>query len=229
MKSPINLLFSVGLLLCLCSCGGGKHQPKHIKSKKTEKVAQIDMSIIGDNKETSEMLAFSDDTDSFENIESFVLEEDGGFGSFSSLELNDDNNELLTLNDPSNINFSWEAIQEEAQEAFQTVYFGYDNSCISQDERTKVAKNVEYANKLVEEGKTIVCKGKACNWGGTEVYNLAISDQRAQSVACELKVAGISEDYIKAFGVGTKESLICGNAKADHAVDRCVELYTLTI
>ena len=229
MKSSINLFLSVGLLLCLCNCNDGKHQPRHTKREQTKKVAQIDMSIIGDNKETSEILAFSNDTNSFEDIESFVLEEDGGFGSFSSLELNDDGNESLTLNDPSNINFSWEAIQEEAQEAFQTVYFGYDNSCISQDERTKVAKNVEYANKLIEEGKTIVCKGKACNWGGTEVYNLAISDQRAQSVACELKVAGISEGYIKAFGVGTKESLICGNTKEDHAPDRCVELYTLTI
>ncbi len=226
MKSSVHLLLSVGLLLGLCNCGGG-YQPKPAKKERTKRIAQIDMPIINDNKETSETLAFNDDIRSFEDIESFVLEENSDFGSFASSELDDGT--LLALNDPNNINFSWEAIEEEAQEAFQTVYFGYDNSRISQDERPKVVGNVEYANELVEEGKTIVCKGKACNWGGTEVYNLAISDQRAQSVARELKNAGIAEDHIKAFGVGTTESLIRGNTKEDHAQDRCVELYTLTI
>lgn len=223
MKSTIHLLLSIGLLLGLCNCGGGKHQPKVPRTK----VAQVNMPVMNDMEENSELLAFNDDINAFEDIESFVLEDNNDFASFASSDLDD--GAALALNDPNNISFSWEAIQDEAQEAFETVYFGWDNSRISQNERPKVVKNVEHAKELVEEGKTIVCKGKACKFGGTEVYNLAISDQRAQSVARELKVAGIPEDHIKAFGVGTKESLAMGNTKEDHAPDRCVEIYTLTI
>lgn len=213
MKSTVHLLLSVGLLLGLCNCGGSKRQ-----QKPTKKVAHINMPVIGNKSET---LAFNED------IESFILEENNDFGSFASSDLDDSS--LLALNDPNNISFSWDAIEADAQNTFQTVYFGYDNSRISQKEKPKIAKNAKHAKEATQQGKTVICKGKACKWGGTEVYNLALSDQRAQSVARELKSAGIPQDHIKAFGVGTKESIAMGNHKEDHALDRCVEVYSLTI
>lgn len=227
MKSNVSLILSIGLLICLCNCGGGKNQHPVQMSGATVpvKTTQADSDI-----ESSEVLAFNDDMNTFEDIESFAFNEEEGNSEFAAFDSDSTQDNIeFAFNDLDNISFNWEALEEEAREAFETVYFDWDNSTISKEERTKVVKNVEQARDLVEDGKTIVCKGKACKFGGTEVYNVAISDQRAQSVARELKAAGIPEDSIKAFGVGTKESLAMGNTKEDHASDRCVEMYTITI
>jgi outer membrane protein OmpA-like peptidoglycan-associated protein len=177
------------------------------------------MPLITDSMETSKAMAFDDEINSFETMESFALADESRFSEL-------DNDPALT--DSNSLAFSWQAAQE-TQGLFQPVYFGYDNSRIAHGEQPKVVKNAQHAKALVEEGKTVICKGKACKWGGTEVYNLALSDQRAQSVARELKAAGVPEESIKSFGVGTKESLAMGANKEAHASDRCVEMYTLTV
>lgn len=157
-----------------------------------------------------------------EDIEAFVLEEDDLFGG-----IND--NASLAHNGAQGLPFTWENAHEEGKESFKTVYFDYDSSRIPKTELEKMTENKSKAKEFTQEGKTVVCKGKACKYRGTETYNLALSDQRAQSVARELKKQGVPGDHLKAFGVGTKEAHANGDSKEAHSKDRCVDLYTLSI
>ncbi len=156
-----------------------------------------------------------------EDIEAFVLEEDGLFGGI------DDNASLAQNN--QGLSFTWENALEDGKESFKTVYFDYDSSRIPTTEKEKMSENKSKAKEFTQEGKTVVCKGKACKYAGTEAYNLALSDQRAQSVARELKKQGVPAAHVKAFGVGTKEAHAQGSNKEAHAKDRCVDLYTLSV
>ena len=154
-------------------------------------------------------------------IDAFVLEEDDLF-NFSP-------DDVALAQADLYAPFAWESPEEQAA-AFQTVYFGYDSSRVPKEEKEKLHTNIAQAKEIAQQGQTIVCKGKACKWRGTEAYNLALSDQRAQSVAQALsQEGGIPRTQIKAFGIGTKESTTEGTTKEAHAKDRCVELYTLTI
>lgn len=192
-------------IITLGGCGGGNKQTRkdtHNNDNYTLKTAQASI--------------FDED------IEAFVLEEDDLFGSFgdATVAQNDTMQELP---------FTWETAHEDENQAFKTVYFDYDSSRIPSNEKEKMTANAGKADSLATQGKTIVCKGKACKYRGTETYNLALSDQRAQSVARELKQKGVPREHIKAFGVGTKESHAQGNTKEAHTKDRCVDMYTLSI
>lgn len=226
MKSTTRLLLSVGLLLGLSNCCNVKQQPPTAyKSTSPHKsLVQVDTPAINNNLEEPETLVFNDDTNSFEEMESFALA-DNDFVPFDP----SSDDKALALNDPNTINFDWAALEEEAENIFAKVHFDWNDSQISQKEHSNIVNNIEYAKKLIQEGETIVCKGKACKLGGTEARNLALSDQRAQSVARELEAAGIPQNKIKAFGVGTQESFAMGDTKEDHAPDRCVEIYTITL
>ncbi len=188
-------------------CGGGKKAQPDETSKSRAKNYEL---------KTAQSSVFDED------IEAFVLEEDDMFGGFKD-------EASLVQNSTQGLPFTWENAHEDGKESFKTVYFDYDSSRIPPTEVEKMSENKSKAQEVTQAGKTVVCKGKACKYRGTETYNLALSDQRAQSVARELKEQGVPSAHIKAFGVGTKEAHAHGNTKEAHSKDRCVDLYTLSI
>lgn len=188
-------------------CGGGKKAQSDSTGKSRAKNYEV---------KTAQSPVFDED------IEAFVLEEDDMFGGFKD-------EASLAQNSTQGLPFTWENAHEEGKESFKTVYFDYDSSRIPPTEVEKMTENKSKAQEVTEAGKTVVCKGKACKYRGTETYNLALSDQRAQSVARELKKLGVPGDHVKAFGVGTKEAHAQGATKEAHSKDRCVDLYTLSI
>lgn len=202
MNKSFLLALTVASIVALGGCGRQKSTRPSDRSKNYE-------------LKTAQASVFDQD------IDSFVLEEDDLFGGF--------NDNATMASNADGLPFTWENAQEEGQGAFKTVYFDYDSSRIPATETTKMSENKSKAQEFTQEGKTVVCKGKACKYAGTETYNLALSDQRAQSVARELKKQGVPTDHIKAFGVGTKESHAFGENKQAHSKDRCVDLYTLSI
>lgn len=205
-----SFLFAlISSIVLIGGCGGSKKQARseHIHDSQSKEY----------ELKTAQASIFDED------IEAFVLEEDDLFGSFG------DQATVAHNDNDQDIPFSWETAQVNEQEAFDTIYFGYDSSRIPTNETTKMTDNSTKAETLASQGKMVVCKGKACKYRGTETYNLALSDQRAQSVARELKERGIPREHIKAFGVGTKESHAQGETKEAHTKDRCVDMYTLSI
>lgn len=69
-----------------------------------------------------------------------------------------------------------------------TVYFGYDDAGIQQSERDRLDANAACIEK--SKGKTVIVAGYTDS-SGTEEYNIALSERRAQSVA----------DYLARLGV----------------------------
>jgi peptidoglycan-associated lipoprotein len=61
-----------------------------------------------------------------------------------------------------------------------TVYFGYDDSSVQASERDRLAANVACVEKT--KGKSIYLIGHT-DTSGTEEYNIALSERRAQAVA----------------------------------------------
>lgn len=203
----MNKSFLLALLIAVVTLGGCGGSRTSKTARKADKNYEL---------KTAQASLFDED------IEAFVLEEDDLFGG-----IND--NASLAHNDAQGLPFTWENAHEEGKESFKTVYFDYDSSRIPKTELEKMTENKSKAKEFTQEGKTVVCKGKACKYRGTETYNLALSDQRAQSVARELKKQGVPADHLKAFGVGTKEAHANGDSKEAHSKDRCVDLYTLSI
>ena len=62
---------------------------------------------------------------------------------------------------------------------FVSVYFGFDQFAVSESERAKLSKTFQYV--LSNPGTKLIAEGHT-DWRGTNEYNLALGDRRANSV-----------------------------------------------
>jgi peptidoglycan-associated lipoprotein len=105
----------------------------------------------------------------------------------------------------------------------QPVYFEFDSSSISASERSKLQNA---ANHLMDNPSDGLLMEGHCDWYGTEDYNLALGDRRANSARDYLATLGISTDRIDTLSKGSLEAT-AGLAKSESAQDRRVELIIL--
>jgi outer membrane protein OmpA-like peptidoglycan-associated protein len=187
---------TLSLLILLPGCGW--------YGKKMTKNDPVKMPINKNGKTTQ--VSFFD-----EDVEAFVLEEEPT---------------MLASTEKSvkKTDFTWDDTKEAFDSKLDTICFDYDSAQIKKEERSKLVNSLKKAEK--EKGKTVVCKGHACKWHGTRVYNFALSEQRAQQIAKEFNDRGIKT---KVFGVGTEESIEnLPMTKNGQAPNRRVEIYTVT-
>jgi len=85
------------------------------------------------------------------------------------------------------------------------IYFDYDKSDIRGDQQAAIQSDAQFLSQHPNIGFTI--EGHCDNRGSTE-YNLALGDQRAQSVKNALTASGISASRIKTISYG-KEKPFC--------------------
>jgi peptidoglycan-associated lipoprotein len=97
----------------------------------------------------------------------------------------------------------------------QTVYFAFDQSVIQESERDRLAANAACIEKT--KGKIVVLGGHT-DTSGTEEYNIALSERRAQSVADYLSRLGTDPARMQVVPKGETEPLGMGDDK-----DRRVE------
>ncbi len=97
----------------------------------------------------------------------------------------------------------------------QTVYFQFDNSGIQESERERLNSN----EKCIEsaKGKSVLLVGHT-DGSGTEEYNIALSERRAQSVADYLARLGTDPAHMQIVPKGETEPTGLGDDK-----DRRVE------
>jgi len=88
------------------------------------------------------------------------------------------------------------------------VYFDYDKSDIRADQQSSIQANVQFLSQHPNLNFTI--EGHCDERGSTE-YNLALGDQRANSVKNALTAAGISPSRIKTISYG-KEKPFCNES-----------------
>lgn len=105
----------------------------------------------------------------------------------------------------------------------QDVYFGFDSSSISPSERSKLQEAADHlASNLSDE---LLIEGY-CDWYGTEDYNLALGDRRANSARDYLATLGVSGDRIDTLSKGSLAAT-AGLSKSESGQDRRVELVIL--
>lgn len=104
-----------------------------------------------------------------------------------------------------------------------SVYFGFDSSSISASERFKLQTAADHLN--ANPGDAILIEGH-CDWYGTEDYNLALGDRRANSARDYLQTLGITDDRLNTLSKGSLEAT-SGLSKSESGQDRRAELIIL--
>lgn len=100
--------------------------------------------------------------------------------------------------------------------AIANVYFDYDKSSVSADQRNKLQEVAEFMQGNPNVG--VLVEGH-CDWRGTVEYNLALGERRAKSVASYLANLGVSGNRIETLSKGDLEAIVEGT-KQEMAQDR---------
>jgi peptidoglycan-associated lipoprotein len=88
---------------------------------------------------------------------------------------------------------------DPSRDLFEPVYFGFNQSALNGDERTKV-ENV--ANYLMNNQTAKVIVEGHCDWKGTTEYNIALGERRASSVKEFLLALGVSPNRVSVSSQG---------------------------
>ena len=106
---------------------------------------------------------------------------------------------------------------------FDPIYFAFDSMAVDGTQRPTLLNVINYLNDNPEY--EILIKGR-CDWYGTEEYNLALGDLRANSVALYMEDQGIQSDRIHTVSIGSLEAKV-GLSKSNAKVDRRADLILL--
>ena len=199
------------VLLTLSGCWGKKPQKVTPKKKKSEQIA---MPVAGDDQ-SIQLSFFDEEVGAFEDVESFVLDDDANQDSDITLAFNDSDGQL---------DFSLEEPAVQPDQETQVVHFDYDSFNVKDDQKSTIADVNKKISKWTKQNLKVVFKGHACKWHGTRAYNLALSGQRAQWIA---DMCNIPKDNIKVFGVGNEEPMVFENSKDGQSANRRVEIYPI--
>lgn len=101
--------------------------------------------------------------------------------------------------------------ERQARESLETVYFGFDQSALTEKARQKLSQNAEilrqYPNwQVIVEGHT--------DERGTTEYNLALGERRADAVKQYYVSFGIAADRIRLISYGEERPAVQGTGEA---------------
>jgi len=156
-----------------------------------------------------------------DDVDGFTLKDDK---NVFSAPLEDD--EQIAL-DSDFVEDAWAERKGANREGLQTIYFDYDRSGIRPDQEATLRQNVDTVKKLTNEGSTVVVEGHACRYGGSAIYNMQKSEERARTVASRLRKEGVSPSKIKTVGRGYELPQVPEGDKEAQAPNRRTELYVL--
>lgn len=187
------------------------------------KVASVDLD--------DEDMKFEDDTwnDSI-NIADSDLDEEGDFEEISIDELEAPVQTASIEDEADSFNIDGLEADDKLEEVrFKTVHFDINGNKVQTQEKDLLEENVALAAQAVEEGFDVVIEGHCCQLG-PDGYNLALSQQRAESIKTEMVKRGIPAKHIKTLAMGNEAPVVFTNAKdkaqqiKDLAVNRRVEI-----
>ena len=120
--------------------------------------------------------------------------------------------------------FQWDNIVYDT-DAGEVIQFDFDDTAIKPSEQAKIRHNAELAKQELEAHpkSKVAVKGHACKIAKSELYNRAISQERAENVAKEYAKNGVSRDKVSAVGYGASELLTDEDGKEAQAPNRRVE------
>lgn len=86
-----------------------------------------------------------------------------------------------------------------------SIFFAYDHADIRPQERAKLRSAIDALKSNLSSGLLIIGK---CDWHGTEEYNLALGDRRANAVKSYLTELGADPDRIRTLSKGSLQATI---------------------
>ena len=110
--------------------------------------------------------------------------------------LEDPDDGVLVTRDPD---FGAGFLNDPNRDLFDPVYFGFNQSSLSSEERLKVEK---VANFLISKPNSSVIVEGHCDWKGTTEYNIALGERRATSVKQYLLDFGVSPQRVSVSSQG---------------------------
>lgn len=99
----------------------------------------------------------------------------------------------------------------------QPIYFDFDQSTIRDDQIPRMEHNADYLRQ--NPATSVVVEGN-CDIRGTNEYNLALGERRAQVAKNYLIELGIEEYRIRTVSYGEERPLFTGQNEADWSLNR---------
>ena len=193
-----SFLWVLAVLLVLPGCFGGKDKKKTRKGKKkTELHAEVDIPVVDEEIKSY----FDNDVDEFAEGDAEILD----IETVADLDLDMEIDALEQASaDDLDDDFFWIEDIDEPKDSFKNVYFEFNKQDLKEDQEEYIAQNIEMAKDLIDQGESpmITVEGHACGSSGSRSYNLAISNNRAESVASRFVADGVPRECIKVVGRG---------------------------
>ena len=154
-----------------------------------------------------------------DDVDAFVLEDESD--PFAAMP----NDSTLRLIE-ADADQAWMSRAENSQN-LKTVYFDFDQYLLRADQQEAFNFNLKQIKKLVDSGTMIVVEGHACKSAGSSVYNMMLSQKRAQIGADFLISHGIPANKVKVVGRGNEMCIVSDGSREQQAPNRRIELYAL--
>ncbi len=212
-------LLVLALVVALPGCGNKQKQESSRPSKRTniEKYMDIDGEI--EDLDDEDLDGMDELTE--EDIASFTFPED------EEMEEDEISLEDLLGDMEEDGEYSW--IDAQSDDEFRKLYFSFNHYGVREDQKAALNYDIEQVRQLVAEagdGATVVIEGHTCQ-EGSPLYNLALSERRAKTVADLFVAAGIDRTAIKVVGRGQECPVTSGRTREDRAPNRRVEVRVL--
>jgi peptidoglycan-associated lipoprotein len=94
---------------------------------------------------------------------------------------------------------------------FPTIYFGYDSNALAPSEAAKLDKVAAYINRY--DNLYLIIEGH-CDQRGTEEYNRALGERRANAIRAYLVKRGVADYKIKTVSYGEDKPAVSGNGES---------------
>ena len=105
----------------------------------------------------------------------------------------------------------WTPVEPGTNLGFPIVYFGFDTDELAPGETAKLDKAAGY---LVKQPSLLLIVEGHCDQRGTEEYNRALGDRRANAIRAYLVNAGIEDTRIKTVSYGEDRPAVEGSGEA---------------
>lgn len=99
------------------------------------------------------------------------------------------------------------------------IYFDYDQSSVRIDAKPVLDQNASIIRSSGDKFQVVVIEGY-CDIRGTEEYNLALGQRRAESAANYLVGLGVSPSKVQAISKGETEQFAAGTTESDYQQNR---------
>lgn len=114
------------------------------------------------------------------------------------------------------------SLAERFEEAVKPVFFSFDSAELSEEGRLTLEGNIGWLSRPENTDLRFVLEGHA-DERGSEEYNLALGDKRAQSVRAYLVANGIDPDRIETISLGEERPFDPRATEEAYALNRRVQ------